>query len=137
MFFVFKKGQVILFSLLILLVAAAFAFSSYSSTSEAELCKSFIEALGYRPEEKPFDKADIQIPEGFGSVFENYRALNSEAGFDLLPLRGAKVTRYSFYLEGDEPLYANILIKDKKICGGDICNPALSGYMLPLVKKED
>lgn len=136
MFYVFKKNQVILFLALIFLVVTAVSLSVYGVDNDVSLCVKFIKNLGYTPEESPFDTADIEIPEGFGKVYENYNELNKEAGFDLTHLRGLTVKRYSFRLKGEDSLYANILIYENKICGGDICNPALSGFMLPLNPKQ-
>ncbi len=131
MFFVFKKNQVLLFTALVLIIAGALAFSAFSDDEDVALCRSFLESLGYAPESAPFEVSQISVPEGFGPVYENY------SGFDLTPLRGRTVTKMSFRLSGEDSLYANILIDNKKICGGDICDPALSGFMLPLTERSE
>ncbi len=136
MFFVVKKNQVLLFVALVLVLAGALAFSAFSDDGDVSLCRNFIRSLGYEPEETPFEVTSVSVPEGFGAMYENYSALNREAGFDLTSLRGRTVTKMSFRLAGEDSLYANILIDNKKICGGDICNPALSGFMLPLTKRS-
>lgn len=136
MFFVFKKNQVILFTALVLLLAVAFSVSARKKPTEEDICRSFLEELGYITDPSSATVSECLIPEGFGSVYESYRELNLQAGFDLTPLRGHYVTRYCFKLADEEELYANILIKDKKICGGDICSYRLNGRMIPLVAKE-
>lgn len=137
MFFIVNKNQVLLFAALVLVISGALAFSAFSDNGDVSLCRNFIISLGYEPEEQPFEVTAVSVPEGFGSVYENYNALNREAGFDLTSLRGRTVTKMSFRLSGEEQLYANILIDNEKICGGDICNPALSGFMLPLTKRSE
>ena len=137
MFFVFKKNQVLLFTALVIIIAGALAFSAFSDDEDVALCRSFLESLGYAPEGAPFEVTRVSVPEGFGPVYENYSALNREAGFDLTPLRGRTVTKMSFRLSGEDALYANILIDNKRICGGDICDPALSGFMRPLSKRSE
>lgn len=137
MFFVFKKNQVILFTALVLLLAVAFSFSARKNPTEEDICRAFIEELGYITDPAPADVSECLIPEGFGAVYNDYKDLNLKAGFDLTPLRGHYVTRLCFKLVGEDELYANILIKDKKICGGDICSYRLNGHMLPLVAKEN
>ncbi len=133
MFYVVRKNQILLFVVLIVLIICAIVYSS-GHDENIVLCTSFLSDLGYSTEKEPYDEEEIKIPEGFGQVYENYNKLQIEAGFDLTPLRGCTVKRYSFHIKDNENLDANILIFEGKICGGDICNPSLSGYMLPLTK---
>ncbi len=136
MFLVVKKNQIILSLLLIAAVAAAICFSSFTKDENLSLCRKFLKELGYSFEKDLLEKAEVTIPEGFGTVYESYNLLQKEAGFDLMPLRGKTVLRYSFRLKDEEYTLANILISDGKICGGDILNPSLSGKMIPLIPKE-
>lgn len=137
MFYVFKKNQVFLFAVLVLLIFAALSLAALSSEGDYEFCRRFLSDLGYEPYPEPYEISETLIPEGFGTQYDAYNALNKRAGFDLTPLRGTYVTRVSFRLVSDEPLYANLLVHNFKICGGDICNPSLSGFMMPLKKAED
>lgn len=137
MFFVVKKNQVLLFAALVTVIAGALAFSAFSDDEDVSLCRTFLEDLGYEAESAPFEVTSVSVPEGFGPVYESYSALNRDAGFDLTSLRGRTVTKMSFHLVGEDPLYANILIDNRKICGGDICDPSLSGFMLPLTKRSE
>ena len=134
MFFVFRKNQILLFLLLVILIAFSIFISTKAKDENIKISCDFLVSLGYTPEKKPFDEAEFTVPEGF--VYENYNTLQKEAGFDLTPYRNLKLKRYSFYLKDGENLIANILFHGNKICGGDISNPSLSGFMLPLTKKQ-
>lgn len=136
MFYVFRKNQILLVVILIALIISAIVYSSSGCDKNIEICRAFLSDLGYSTEKEPYDEEEIKIPEGFGQIYENYNKLQVEAGFDLTPLRGCTVKRYSFHIKDNINLDANILFFEGKICGGDICNPSLSGYMLPLTKVE-
>ena len=136
MFFVVKKNQIILLFLLIVTLLLAFFFSLTEKDKDAALCKKFLNEFGYSFNKKPYEKAKIHIPEGFGKVYESYNLIQKEAGFDLTPLRGKTVTRYTFRLEGEDYTYANILICDGIIHGGDLIDPSISGKIAPLIPKE-
>ena len=136
MFFVVKKNQIILALLLILTILGAFFFSYASKDKNILLCREFIKTLGYSSEDSPYEISEVIIPEGFGKVYENYNVIQKEAGFDLTPLRGKIVTRYSFMLKSSEFMIINILVGEGKIVGGDIMNPSLSGKMLPLIPSK-
>ncbi len=135
MFLVLKKGQIILCLLLIMTLIFAFLYSSSRKDENVSLCLDFLDSLGYSPYEKAPEISDIEIPEGFGKVYENYNLLQKEAGFDLTHFRGNTVKRYSFNLKDEKDLIANILIFEGKICGGDIANISVHGKMLPLLPK--
>ena len=137
MFFVIRKNHIILASLLILTLLSAICFSFNTKDENLRLCSNFIKSIGYSFEQTPYETSLITIPEGFGKVYENYNSIQKEAGFDLTPLRGKTVMRYTFTLKNSEYSIINILISDGKICGGDIMNPSSSGKMIPLLPKNN
>ncbi len=132
MFLVLKKGQIVLFVLLVIVLVFAFIFSFAQKDKNIDLCLDFLDSLNAECENETPEIAEINIPEGFGRVYEDYNLLQKEAGFDLTPLRGQTVMRYSFHLKGED-LIANILIFEGKIIGGDIANISVHGKMLPLI----
>ena len=137
MFFVLTKRQIFLSLLLVFIISGAVFFSFASKDENAAICLKFIEGLGYHPEIEPVEITEAAIPEGFGKVYENYQALQKEAGFDLTPYRGTILTRYTFRLSDGDFTLANILFHEGKICGGDILNPSIGGTMLPLIPKKE
>lgn len=136
MFFIVTKRQILLTLLLTVIILSAVFLSFASKDKTADICLEFIESLGYHPQGGPIEIAEVDIPEGFGNVYENYQKIQKEAGFDLTSYRGLGLTRYTFRLSDGEYTIANILIHNGKICGGDILNPSIGGNMLPLVPKD-
>ena len=132
MFFVLGKRQIVLILLLIAVISAAVFTSFMQKDENTDICLRYLESIGYSSEESPYEVAEVTIPEGFGTVYENYNALQKKAGFDLTPYRGMTLLRYSFRLYDKNYTIANFLISDGKICGGDILNPSIGGNMLPL-----
>lgn len=135
MFFVVRKSRIIPALLLVFTLLSAICFASASKDKNQSICTDFLSNLGYTFDKKPEEISEIKIPEGFGNVYTEYNRLQEAAGFDLTPLRGKTVTRYTFRLKDCEFPLANILVSDGKICGGDIMDPSLSGKMIPLLPK--
>lgn len=134
MFLVVKKNQLFLTLLLLLLVAMAFVVSIAGRDGEEELCRRYLSSLGYSPQDL-IERETVSLPSVFDKTLGEYNALQQEAGFDLAPYRGKTLTRMSFTLEGEPNLIAHLFLSGEAICGGDICNPALDGYMLPLLAR--
>lgn len=133
MFFVLKKGQLLLFVLLTLLIAAALVVSLAEGDAAADRAREYLISLGYTPSEAPSEALDVCVPQTLDRVYDAYNALQKEAGFDLVPFCGQTLRRYSFTLGDGDRRIANILMKGQTVCGGDICDPASDGYMLPLL----
>ena len=62
-----------------------------------------------------------------------YNDLQKSQGFDLEEYAGKTVERYTFrlnnYPEVKSEVFANVLVFNGKIIGGDICTAALDGFM--------
>ena len=87
----------------------------------------------------PLERVLVSIPENFDEVYQNYNEIQKKAGFDLEKYRGKNVWRYTFRVlnfDHEKNVFANILMYDNKIIGGDIMNPALDGFMYPLNFKK-
>ena len=88
------------------------------------------------------ETAEVLIPSEFGAVYESYNALQSAQGFDLLPLRGQTVTRYSFAVtDYPEEAYegtvrANVLFAGNKIVAADLCSVALDGFICGVISDQ-
>ncbi|MDP4132994.1 MAG: DUF4830 domain-containing protein [Bacillota bacterium] len=133
MFLVIRRGRLVLWLLLVALLASAVYLYISGTNSSIAICRDYLKNLGYNVLETPADSVEVIVPKHFDNVYAQYNDVQKEAGFDLAPYCGKTLTRYTFNLaKSDEPLYINIFIYNGKIVGGDICNPSLSGYMLPL-----
>ncbi len=82
----------------------------------------------------------VRLPESFGAEYEEYLAIQVQAGFDLAAHAGETVTRYSYplsnYPTGEEGILADLLVLDGEIVGGELRSPRLDGFMRALVSRE-
>lgn len=97
---------------------------------------AFIENMGYKVNgNAPEDIKEIEIPNVFSDVYEQYQKIQLEAGFDLKKYSGRKATLYTYNLNYSNrtDVYAHILVSDSVIIGGDISALSVSdGFMKPL-----
>lgn len=98
-------------------------------------CVEFLQSLGWQVSEQPLEQKEIQIPEEFMDVYENYNNLQREAGYDLKKYKGKKVTRYTYAITNFpecSDVRANVLVFEGIIIGGDISTTELNGFMVGL-----
>lgn len=93
----------------------------------------FLKKMGYEPSPTEIEMRDVVIPFEFNDVYENYNTLQKQQGFDLKKYSGCRVTRYCYEIKNyegyDKTVYANLLIYEGKIIGGDISAAELDGFM--------
>lgn len=97
--------------------------------------RDFINNLGIIPQSSDCTKKTVYIPLEFKAVYENYNQLQKEAGYDLSPYKGEKVTLYSYKIKDNPEYFVNLLVYKDRVIGGDISSFRLDGNMYPL-KKE-
>lgn len=94
---------------------------------------SFLKKMGYEITDTEPQKRDVVIPFEFNDVYENYNALQKKQGFDLSKYSGCRVISYCYEVKNyegyDKTVYANILVYEGKIIGGDIAAAELDGFM--------
>lgn len=94
---------------------------------------SFLARYGWEIKDEKADELEIKLPENPDKVISRYNELQLSQGFDLTPYFGKTVKRISYkitnYPDTDEDVYANLIIYDGKIIGGDICTRRLGGFM--------
>ncbi|MBQ6067303.1 MAG: DUF4830 domain-containing protein [Clostridia bacterium] len=125
-------------AVLIFLLAAVFSFAEAADAlpdANASAAVAFLAEHGWTVDPASCETAEVRIPAEFGAVYESYNALQRSQGFDLLPLRGQTVARYSFTVtDYPEEAYAgtvraNVLFAGKKIVAADLCSVALDGFI--------
>lgn len=98
----------------------------------------YLTQLGWEVTDSPVLE-QVLLPETFGPEFDQYLALQQEGGFDLLPYAGATVVRYSYtvtnYPSGESGVWADLLVLDGKIIGGELRSSQLDGFMIPLTAR--
>ncbi len=106
-------------------------YSLEAETAEARI--GFAEQFGWNIESDPVEVREVIIPSQFSDVYENYNKIQIEQGFDLADHKGERVKRWTYkitnYPNNPDTVYINMLIKDGKVIGGDICSASLNGFM--------
>lgn len=101
---------------------------------------AYLASFGWSVNTQPKQTQQVKIPDSAeNKVFERYNELQISQGFDLTQYAGKEVTRYVYeilnYPEAKEPVYANVLVYDGKVIGGDITDSApdgiIHGFQMP------
>ena len=99
----------------------------------------YLQSLGYRVKPECAVAKEVVIPNEFGDVYENYNELQRSAGFDLSSYRGKNVDFYSYKILNEDfsrNFYANLLICDGTVIGGDVSSSEINGTMYPLWERS-
>lgn len=93
----------------------------------------FLSERGYEVSSNEVYYQQIQIPTEFDDIYNNYNQIQLEQGFDLTKFKGKAVEIYTYeiynYDDADDQIFANILIYNGKIIGGDIQSSKLDGFI--------
>lgn len=93
----------------------------------------FLESLGWEVSAEPIEQQDIIIPTDFGTVYDEYNALQLAQGFDLSDYCGCEAVRYTYTVtnhpKGDDSVVADIIVYRNQIIAGDVQSVALDGFM--------
>lgn len=99
------------------------------------LCEHTLASFGWETSGL-ISQEQVTLPETFGATYEDFLNLQEEAGFHLSPYAGKTVTRYTYgiqnYPTGEDNVYADLLVYNRMIIGGDIRTASLDGFMTSL-----
>jgi len=107
--------------------------SGKTSVSRIEFLKSY----GWEVSSNVTEEIII-IPPQFNEIYKNYNEMQKQQGFDLSNFKGKTVTKYTYEVinypksASDEyapNVFANLLVYEDKIIGGDICSMELDGFL--------
>lgn len=112
--------------------------SKDGSSNEKRL--EYIRSYGWEVSPIPKEKTLTLIPEVFSSTLEDYNNMQLKSGFDLKPLCGKEIVRFSYRLL-NHPLdknYArvNIFVYKGEIVAADVSSTKLDGFMHSIEKKN-
>ncbi len=142
------SGLIVFMLVLILGLAIILQVDSLSAKAQTDFPKGatqtqridFLKSLGYTPDSSYSEQTkDVEIPYVFSDVYKEYNELQVSAGFDLYQFSGKKVKLYTLKLDYPHrnDVYANLLLYDGEIIGGDITALSFSdGFMIPLAKEN-
>lgn len=98
----------------------------------------FLNQRGLDVSDEEIDMKEVIIPMEFDAVYTKYNELQVSQGFNLEKFKGKTAEMYTYLVlnfdDSKGETYANILIYDNKIIGGDISSSTLDGEMLSLDK---
>lgn len=122
------------FLTIVIIVVTAVSFVVFASDSDSVKGVELLESYGWSVDKKPVDEAEVIIPKPFDLVYENYNAIQLEAGLDLEPYMGMRGRRYTYTVKNypddvGETVYANVICIEGKAIAGDIMTVSLSGFM--------
>jgi len=96
---------------------------------------SFLASLGWEVDPVIAQMQESVIPKEFSDTYIAYNELQKLQGCDLTQYAGSRVKRYTYrVLNGQEEMYADLLICKNTVIGGDVCTKGLEGSMEPLVR---
>ena len=130
-----NKMLYIITAAMILIMAAVFI--AFGERSVNAINAEFLKGYGWEVKKKPIEIADVNIPEPFDLVYENYNKMQLAAGLDLRPYMGRNAVRYTYEVLNfpyDEPknVRANVLCVDNEPVAGDVMTVAADGFMVGL-----
>jgi len=106
---------------------------NYTGVSTNEKRVKFLNSFGWQVESNPIEVVEVNIPQTFNAVYNNYNAIQKKQGFDLSGYKGKRVKRWTYkitnYAGVIDEVRANLLIYDDKVIGGDVSTVALNGFM--------
>ncbi len=94
---------------------------------------AFLSQFGWQVDATPVEEAEVVIPEEFDKVFTGYNELQKKQGLDLSKYKRKKLMRYTYKITNYDGyngvVYANILVKGKRVVGGDVCSADTNGFI--------
>lgn len=121
---------VIVFLSVIILLKPADASAATNITNQSVKAETdtervaFLQSFGWQCDPKPVAMAEVIIPAEFDEIYQEYNVMQKAQGMDLSKYKGKRVKKWTYmvtnYPEYDQAVYANILVFEDKIVGGDI-----------------
>lgn len=120
--------------------AAAGETVSPKGIRTAEDRLAYLEAHGWLVSKEPLAVEELLIPKEMGSEYDDYLALQSSQGFDLVKYAGRTVKRYTYqilnYPTGEQGVQVSLLIYKNTVVAADVLSPALNGFIHGLARPE-
>ena len=100
---------------------------------------TYLRTLGYKVCEASEVEVEVRIPEDFEDVYSDYNKKQLKAGFDLDGYRNTAARLFTYKVEdfgGYSEIYANLLVENSRIIGGDISSIEDGGFIFPLLPRK-
>lgn len=94
---------------------------------------AYLNNLGWKVSSEPIEICDVQIPSEFNKTFKDFNDIQKTQGYDLSNYKGIICKRYTYevnnYPDKSDNVYADLLVLDGNIIGGDICSNEFTGFI--------
>lgn len=105
-------------------------YSLAASTNEERI--AFFKQFGWEVKPQPIADGEVTIPQKFDDVYTKYNNLQQEQGLDLTPYAGKTCQQWVYEITNypeQECMRGTLLVYEGRVIGGDLCTPALDGFM--------
>lgn len=129
------KRYIIVITAAAMCAMLAIIFVSSHPVSKVYAAQQYLKQLGWKTRDIPEETETVVI----NSDSEQYIKMQRDCGYDLQPYLGKQLLRCTFRIKnypGDYAVYANVLLYNGKVVGGDIMTRALDGFMKGLCSKD-
>ncbi len=109
----------------------------FTHIESAEDRVRFLNLCGWDIETEAVAVTEVTIPAVFDGVYTRYNELQSVLGCDLSAYKNKTVKRYTYIVTNydyDGTVYANLLVFDDTVIGGDIATANVDGFQKSLIK---
>lgn len=93
---------------------------------------AFFKQFGWEVNPEPIATGEVTIPLKFDDVYIRYNNIQQEQGLDLTSYAGKTCKQYVYAVTNypeQETMRGTLLVYDGRVVGGDLCTPALDGFM--------
>lgn len=94
---------------------------------------NFLKQFGWEVHPEPVETIEVIIPKEFDAVYKKYNDVQRAQSLNLEKYKNKAVKRYTYevseYPGQSGRVYANLLIYNDRVVGGDICSAELDGFM--------
>lgn len=147
-----SSRRMLLAGVLLIIFAAVWAFFKLASPSKQAISGAsnserlaYLESLGWESAPVACEQCNVRIPMKFDEAYEEYNAVQLKQGFDLRKYRAQTVKKFTYeltnYSDSGElspiTVYAELLVLDGEIIGGNIRSAEADGFVTVLAKPQN
>lgn len=102
--------------------------------------EEYLKSLGWEFNVE-FTEKEVKIPAEFNDTYNRYNEIQKSQGFDLSGFKGQTVKVYTYNItnypgyENRDCIFANLLVLDNTLIGGDVCSTSVSDGFMQSLKK--
>ena len=113
--------------------------SDFKNISSDEDRVRFLASYGWQVSPEAIEIVEVTIPSEFDKIYTAYNELQKAEGLNLEKYRGKNVKRYTYTVENydyESTVYANLIIYNDRVIGGDICSADVNGFIHGFTKSN-